>query len=301
MATIENPDVTTPGLSPRAETAFRVVTVLSVALLAIAAAVLSYSGLRDAALRADIDPNLAWIFPLVIDGLTFVGSVGVVYAVLTRTSPWYPWFLTLLGVGVSTTGNVAVSPDDWVSRMVHAAPPVVLALALEALLRVYRARAHRPHPATDTETASPSQDPEPLTPTPEPPRDTSLPKPAPDPTPEPLPSPVDPFQTTAPTRVPQPVGTHPVGVAEQQPPQTTVSAVPDILAESSATTNRDRVKVMLLTEPDITGAEVARRLDIDASYARRILREAREIEGSDEHDDPYSSQESLFTASATGS
>ncbi len=105
---------------------------------------LSYAGLRDLALDSAIHPKIAWTFPLIVDGLTFVGSIGVIHAVLAGISSWYPWLLTLVGVAISVTGNVAAAPPEIVAQLVHGAPPLVLALSLEALLRVYRARAMRP-------------------------------------------------------------------------------------------------------------------------------------------------------------
>lgn len=389
MATTELAPVTTaPALSPKAETAFRVVTTISVGVLALMAAVLSYSGLKKAALDAAVDPNLAWIFPIVIDGLTFVGSVGVVYAVLTRTSSWYPWLLTLLGVGISVTGNIAVSPDDPISRMVHAAPPVVLALSLEALLRVYRARAHSllttsvskkerrthtdspttvssittPPARTEGERSANPEDNQAPTRVPPPAKEVAAPAPvhpviepvlepagshttAPQPvadqvrasptpvTPAAQPRPVSPDQpaptptrTTVPPASPTvPVATpgamrplttpaqtpaSPVSTGSREvdpfataaPVRTTAPTTPTAPALSppapggSEPTARVRIQAILRSEPNIGGAEVARRLNIDPSYARRILRELRD----DSQDTEDASADDRSPASVSG-
>jgi hypothetical protein len=128
-------------LTENAERTLRRVAVFAVFVIAAAAAVLSFNGLRNLALEAGIPFQLAWIFPVIVDGLTLVGSLGVVHAVLSGLRSWYPWTLTMIGVGLSVWGNVASSPPGITAQIVHAIPPVVLALSLEALLKVYRYRA----------------------------------------------------------------------------------------------------------------------------------------------------------------
>jgi Protein of unknown function (DUF2637) len=133
------------GLTPRAETAIRRVSTFTVIVLAGAAAVLSYAGLTQLAVEAQINHHLTFLFPVVVDGLTLVGGMQVLHSTLTGVRSWYGWLLTLLGVGASVIGNIAASPVDPMARAVHAAPPIVLALALEALLRVYRHRVTQSH------------------------------------------------------------------------------------------------------------------------------------------------------------
>lgn len=117
----------------RAATAF-------VVFVAVAAAVLSFSGLHRLALDAGFHPYIAWLFPIATDVAVAAFSLAVVHHTLAGMRVWYPWLCMLLGVGVSVAGNVWAAPDGLVSRLVHAWPPVVFALAFEALARLLRHR-----------------------------------------------------------------------------------------------------------------------------------------------------------------
>lgn len=130
------------GLSPKAETAIRRLSTFTVFVLATGAAVLSFSGLQTLGVNAGFDPQLAWLLPLIVDGMVLTGSLGVVSASLVGISTWYPWTLTIIGVIISVWGNVASAPDDPVSKAVHAIAPLTFALSVEGMLRIYRASAH---------------------------------------------------------------------------------------------------------------------------------------------------------------
>ena len=242
------PSKRTPiGLSPQAVRRVRRVTVAAVALLALMAAVLSFDGLQALAVTAGFDPRLAWLLPLVIDGLVVVGSLGVITATLVGTTTWYFWLLTLLGVVASVVGNVAAAPPNLLAQAVHAVPPLVFALAVEGLLAVYRASAEAtPTQAADTATDSP--------------------------------------EATTPTNT-APVASRPVESAEA-PSLTTGEATsqaattpargPDTTPPSEAAgTARERLRLLLADQPDITGGQAAAALGIDPSHARRLLREER--------------------------
>lgn len=129
------------GLNPRAERRLRVLSTLTVLVLAVAAAVLSFTGLRDLAIASGIPAQIAWLLPLVVDGMVLTGSLGVIASALTGIATWYPWFLTLFGVAASIAGNVLAAPPDTTSRLVHAMAPTTFALSIEGLLRIYRAAA----------------------------------------------------------------------------------------------------------------------------------------------------------------
>lgn len=165
------------GMSPAATRRIRRVTVTAVALLALIAAVLSFEGLRTLALDAGIHPNLAWLLPLVIDGLVIVGSLGVITATLVGTAVWYFWLLTLLGVVVSIIGNIAAAPDTLLAQSVHAIPPLVFALSIEGLLAIYRASAQATTP--EPPALPPETPPSPTHSTEHPPTPATTPDPAP--------------------------------------------------------------------------------------------------------------------------
>lgn len=220
------------GLSLRGAQRIRRVTVVTVLLLALAAAVMSFAGLRELALRAGYPPALAWLLPLIVDGLVITGSLGVVAASLVGLRTWYPWMLTWLGVIASVVGNVAVAQDDWLSRAVHATPPITFALAIEGLIRIYRVGAEA-LVAQQTHTESPSVAGQPIT------ADRSF-----------------------------------SGAAEEHLDEPATSESTTSAGEQRATA-RERLKDLLAAEPDINGSDAARRLDIDPSHARKLLRELR--------------------------
>lgn len=125
-------------LTPRMERMIRLGSIGSAVVIAVSAMVLSYAGLLDLALDAQIHPRLALLVPIMVDGLQFVGSLGVVYSTLSGLRSWYPWLLMLMGVSVSAWGNWQAAPDQMTAKLLHAAAPVILALVLEELLRVMR-------------------------------------------------------------------------------------------------------------------------------------------------------------------
>ncbi|NCT90378.1 DUF2637 domain-containing protein [Cellulomonas sp. APG4] len=128
-------------LTAVADGRIRRAAVLVVVVVAAAAAILSYAGLRDLAISADIDPCLAILLPVVIDGMILAGGLVVLHSTLSGISTSYGWFLTLAGVAVSTWGNVAAVADmDVIAKSVHALAPVSLALTVEALMRIVRHR-----------------------------------------------------------------------------------------------------------------------------------------------------------------
>lgn len=106
---------------------------VTVLVVGLSAALLSYAGLRHLAVAAGIHPVLALLLPVVVDGAAVMGVLVVLHAAVSRTSATYGWVLVWTGVLLSVWGN-AVSTDGGVTaRLVHALPPVVLALSVHAL------------------------------------------------------------------------------------------------------------------------------------------------------------------------
>ncbi|QBE48272.1 DUF2637 domain-containing protein [Leucobacter triazinivorans] len=101
-------------------------------LLATAAFVLSFTALRDLAQRSGIDPELAWLWPFIVDGIIVVATVSVFALAGTRVV-WYPWMLLILGAAVSVVANaihavVAAEPGapPILAASVASVPPIVL-------------------------------------------------------------------------------------------------------------------------------------------------------------------------------
>lgn len=260
---MNNPHLAPLGLSVPAASRFRRVTVLTVGILAFFAAILSFAGLRALALEAGIPVQLAWIFPILIDGLVLTGSLGVIASTLTGISTAYPWFITLLGVAASVIGNVASAPDDLLSRAVHAAPPIVFALSIEGLLRVYRVGAaalvvqvqheQEEHEKEEHEKEEHERYNVPLVSTTTKRDEISV-------------------NTEKPAATFSPAVE---GTIVSSETKVDTSPIQDSVNKNSPTA-RERILQLLEEDPDITGAEAARRLNIDPSHARKILRSIRE-------------------------
>lgn len=106
-------------------------------LIAAGAFILSFASLTDLASRSGINPALAWIWPIIVDGLIVAATVAIVaLAGHDRRTLAYPWFLLGLGALVSTAANsvhAIISVDQnhggvppVVSAIVAAMPPLVL-------------------------------------------------------------------------------------------------------------------------------------------------------------------------------
>lgn len=106
-------------------------------LIAAGAFILSFASLTDLAARSGINPALAWIWPIIIDGLIVAATVAIVaLAGHDRRTLAYPWALLFLGAVVSTAANsvhAIISVDQnhggvppVVSAIVAAMPPLVL-------------------------------------------------------------------------------------------------------------------------------------------------------------------------------
>lgn len=132
-------------------------------VLALWAFTLSFASLTDLAERAGISSSLAWIWPLIIDGLVVVATVAIVaLAGHGRRALIYPWALLFGGAAVSTAANAlhAVLAADRtipvvVSALVASVPPIVL-LAVTHLAVVLVARAAPRKNARASSPAAPS-------------------------------------------------------------------------------------------------------------------------------------------------
>lgn len=112
------------------------VGIASTVLIAVGAFVLSFASLTDLAARSGINPNLAWIWPIIVDGLIVAATVAIVaLAGHDRKTLAYPWALLFLGAAVSTAANsvhAILSVDQAhgvppvISAVMAAMPPVVL-------------------------------------------------------------------------------------------------------------------------------------------------------------------------------
>lgn len=126
---------------------------VTVLILAISSGVLSYNALRELAIKSGIDPMLAFLFPITLDGLILAGSLLILYFAVRGKRSGYGLFLTALGVVASIAGNVVISPDNLTYQILHATSPVVLFLSLESLMILLRARSRNAQEAAEKEAA----------------------------------------------------------------------------------------------------------------------------------------------------
>ena len=92
----------------------RLATVISVVLLAVIAAVVSFGHMRELALRHGEARWSATLIPLSVDGMVVAASMSVLLASkMGRRGEWLPWALLIVGSLASLSANVAVAnPDD---------------------------------------------------------------------------------------------------------------------------------------------------------------------------------------------
>ena len=126
----------------------RIAAVLA-GLVALGSAVLSWDALVWAGRQVHIDPQLAPLYPLVIDGTIGVATVAV-FAL--RKAPWrvrtYVWGMLAGAVGASVISNGAHSYDGyWLHALAGALPSAGLVVSLHVLIVLAR------HARTNTERA----------------------------------------------------------------------------------------------------------------------------------------------------
>jgi hypothetical protein len=119
-------------------------------IVAAVAAYGSYEHQRDFARHGGADPTTAALWPLSVDGLLLLATVGLL---TSRQQPnrriqLAVWLSFLLGIAVSLAANIASAPTlSWQPVLVAGWPPVALLLAAELLT-------HHPQPRDQPETDS---------------------------------------------------------------------------------------------------------------------------------------------------
>lgn len=91
---------------------------------------MSFAALRDLAVRVGMPADLAWLWPLLIDGMIVEATLAVV-ALAQRGSRavWYAWFLLAVGAVVSVGSNgvhAMLTGHGWAGAAAASVPPVVL-------------------------------------------------------------------------------------------------------------------------------------------------------------------------------
>lgn len=114
---------------------------VGVAVVALTAAVISFSHVRQLALEAGESQLASWLLPISIDG-AIAAAVAVILADSRagRRPAGLTWMLLALGLAGSLAANVASAEPTMVARAVAAWPPVALALGIEVLAGLARRR-----------------------------------------------------------------------------------------------------------------------------------------------------------------
>jgi hypothetical protein len=111
------------------------------------AAYASYVHQREFALQGGADEVSASLWPLSVDGLLLLATVGLLKPSPSggRRGRYAVWLAFLLGIAVSLAANIAAAPAlAWKPVLVAGWPPVALLLSVELL-------AHRPATRVDSE------------------------------------------------------------------------------------------------------------------------------------------------------
>ena len=131
---------------------FGVILVMTAVVLGVAAAAFftSFEAIRDFAERSGgIRANHAWLVPLLVDSFIFISSAADLWFTVTgaarsvdgwaqRTIIWSPKLLLALAASGSFALNIAHAEPTWAARGVAAIPPIALVLTFEILLAVVR-------------------------------------------------------------------------------------------------------------------------------------------------------------------
>ncbi|MET8983238.1 DUF2637 domain-containing protein [Streptomyces sp. NPDC004539] len=105
--------------------------------VASVAAYASYIHQRDFAVQGGADPVSAALWPLSVDGLLLLSTIGLLKQQdeLSRRTRWSIRTAFLLGIAVSLAANIAAAPTmQWKPVLVAGWPPVALLLSVELLI-----------------------------------------------------------------------------------------------------------------------------------------------------------------------
>lgn len=135
-------------------------TIVAVLMLAVIAAVVSYSHMYELALRHGEPEWRAALFPLSVDGMIVGASMTLLSDARNgRKGGLLPWTLLIIGSGASLAANVAVADPTMWSRIIHAWPSFALIGAYELLMREFRTAAKSVRSADAARTQSGSDQP----------------------------------------------------------------------------------------------------------------------------------------------
>jgi hypothetical protein len=124
-----------------AERAIRWATTLSVIVLAIIAAIISYKHMYLLVRRYGETSWTAALLPVSVDGMIAASSMSLLLdSRQGRRSGLLPWALLIIGSAASLAANVAVAEPSAVGRLIAGWPSCALIGSYELLMRQIRRR-----------------------------------------------------------------------------------------------------------------------------------------------------------------
>jgi len=104
---------------------------------------LSFDALRKLASENGVEPTLAWIWPLILDGSIVVFSMCALRATLYGESPWRAMLLVVGATVASVAFNVAHAPAHTLARLIASVPPVLLFFSFEIFVSQIRSEVRK--------------------------------------------------------------------------------------------------------------------------------------------------------------
>ncbi|MCO6008151.1 DUF2637 domain-containing protein [Actinoallomurus purpureus] len=144
----------------RGDQVIRWATTLSVVVLAVIAAIVSYRHMYLLVRRYEETSWTAVLLPISVDGMIVTSSMSLLMdSRCHRRSGLLPWALLLIGSAASLAANVAVAEPSAVGRLIAAWPSCALIGSYELLMRQVRQAALRTVPeASEVSHTSPMTD-----------------------------------------------------------------------------------------------------------------------------------------------
>ena len=109
-----------------------------VLVIAIFAFILSFSAIRQLAIDATVPVNIAFMVPLIVDGLMAVLSVSILRAYLMNEDTRLNWFFVCVFTAVSIGFNYAHSDKSIPGIAIAILTPIALVIAFESFMKQIR-------------------------------------------------------------------------------------------------------------------------------------------------------------------
>ncbi|WP_155373736.1 DUF2637 domain-containing protein [Catellatospora vulcania] len=98
---------------------------------------LSYDALKAVAVSAHMRADLAWLFPVTVDGAMAIATIVAIVMKKMDKPTWYPWIVVGVGAVISVICNglhAWNAGGDEIAMAVSAVPPLLLALCVHLLM-----------------------------------------------------------------------------------------------------------------------------------------------------------------------